>query len=540
VIPHIHINKDDDMVPGKFYQRVFMMAAMATCGCPATAQANDEGWHTCPAEALMGPWPGLEGRLACRTVRVPLDANRPNGESLPLEVVRVKALQASQGTVLVEPDAFAAPLGYGLATRATHWGSLGETSWPAIVERYDLVTVANRRFPGNDGQDCVSASEMLPGHVALGNDPSPTNLGRAEARALAIAAACASDPLAAHVGTWPRIADLERVRKALGVSRWHVYAVGDAAWSMTRYAERHPDAFSRMLIDGGVDFDAPRLELLEGRVAESGRRLRRLVRAIAADPVAHEMGDDEEALWAAIRRLPRLAAEAWLPGVDTTEALRALLILGDHIPAADWNRASTLRKGIESIRFSPYPAADTSLRVAAMQLVARYGTRAGTDPFGLGSIAASPAMVGTHLASLCNDDDSLHAEPAWWRLRTDQLRMAWPGALGNETFAGLVCAHWQRAWSRPWHIPDVSNHLPILMVHAEYDRGAPLRGAVASFHPRPQVSMVVARGITGHQVADRDDLPCVAVHASRFLLDGTRPSAKLTNCPLPDTTPFKS
>lgn len=528
-----HPAKDDCMPHSRRHtQRALLFIATATAAwaCHAETTPADDAWRPCADEAALGPWPALDGRLACRELEVPLDATRPDGDRIKLDIVRVKAVSAARGTLLVEPDTFSAPHIYALANRAMHWLTLEGTDWPAISNQFDLVTVSRRRFPHADGKDCVSASGHLPGHVALGNDDSATNVARAEARAIAIAAACANDPLARHLGAASRIDDLEQVRAALGVNGWHAYVVGEAAWTFARYAERHPHAFARLLIDGGVDFNGPRSEIIDGRVAERGRRLRRLVKAIAADPVTHELGDSEDALWASIRALPRLPSETWLPHVETTTALRAILVMGHALAPGEWQKASTLRRRIAELRFSPRAENDAAMRAAVAELVARYGTRTGTDPFGVGPVAASPAMIATQLITLCNDDDSLHAEPEWWLAHADHLRKAWPGALGNDTFPGLVCAHWPRNWTRPWHAPSLPRGLPLLMVHAEYDLAAPLRGAVASFHPHSQVSLIVSRDVSGHEVADREDLPCIARAAGAFLFDGAMPGDKLTNC----------
>jgi pimeloyl-ACP methyl ester carboxylesterase len=499
---------------------------------PDHAQPATLAWHACPADTVYGTWPRLGSRLQCATLAVPRDPARPGGETVDLLIVRVRAVdQATPGSaLLVEDSVLAPPVTYALPRAAMHWATLSETAWRDVAARRVLVGVSHRQL-ADAPRDCLAASATLPAHAALGVDASSANVLRAENRALAVAAACANDPMASHVGAAVRIADLEQVRRVLGGAPWHMYATGDAAWMAARYAERHPGSIARLLIDGGVDFDAARSEIIEAPVAGRGRRLRRLVQTAVSDPVRYELGTDEAALWHAISMLPRLPAETWLPAVASVEALKAILVVGAHLEATDWHDTETLLRRVETLRYSPYPERDGAIRDAARQVVVAQGIHAGVDPFGVHALTAGPGRVAARLAALCNDDASLHGDNAWWRQRTDDLRARWPGAVGNETFAGLVCAHWPRAWAAEWHVPDTSSQPPMLMVHAEYDVDAPLHGAVASFHPRQNISLVVARGIDGHRVADREDLPCVARAASRYLLDGTLPADRLTNCP---------
>lgn len=172
----------------------------------------------------------------------------------------------------------------------------------------------------------------------------------------------------------------------------------------------------------------------------------------------------------------------------------------------------------------------TNRRLLALGLPPERDANEDGDPYGFGprSVGAAPALLASAFAARCNDG-SWGTDSLYWRARTRELRDMWPSAVRNETFQGMVCSEWPGAFGST-SVPVLDGVPPFLMLHAEFDDEAPLRNAAMMLNAHGNASMVVARELRAHGVVMRNDRPCVAAAASRFLADGILPAAKLTNC----------
>lgn len=497
-------------------------------------------WTSCePAAATSND---IRSRTECARLRVPRDYARPDAGTLDLDVIRVIAVSERgdrhDGVVLLEPDEFAEPAMAAVPAMASAWLD-SNGPWHDAARRLDLIGLAARRMEDAGGRDCLSATSHLPRQHSLGTDGTLANMTTAENLALAIATACQNDTMHAQIGVRPRIEDMERLREALGQPAIHLLGIGRGGWVAARYAERYPRHVGRMLLDSSWDADGSVAEAMEARVEERGRTIRRAVAALIDEPGRYHGGDDAAAIHRRLGRLPPLAYATWTPRIVDADDLAAVLVLENLSARHATLSTPVLRNALIAARRVADIDVDMSIRRAAERMLDRLDADGTGDPYGFGprALNASPALTASVFATRCNDG-SWGSDRSYWRSRTRELRTAWPSAVGNEPFQGMVCSEWARPFA-PSTVPDLESVPPFLMVHAEFDDEAPLRPAAMMLQGHANASMVVARGLRAHGVLVRRDRPCVSEVAGRFLVDGILPAIKLTNCrlPSPSTTP---
>lgn len=509
-----------------------LVAAALALALPASAESVAPLTWTACGPALGAP-ADVAARTECARLPVPRDYADPSAGMLTLDVVRVVADhgrgERHDGSVFLEPDEFDDDTGRSVTAMASAWRD-GDGSWIDVARRLDLVGLAQRRMDDAGGHDCLTATAALPRHASLGTDAGDAALDTAEALALAIATACRNDPMHAHIGMEPRLRDLERLREALGQETWHLYGAGRGGWVAARYASRHPRHVDRMLLDGTWDVDGSVAEAMELRIAERGRALRRAIAALADEPLRFDVGSAD--VHARIARLPSALHAAWAPRIVDVHHLVAVLAMGRLLDGDPSLSPAMLRAALATARVGTTDDDDRAVREAAASLLAGATAR---DPYGFGPRAAgaAPAVVASVFATRCNDG-YWGKDPGYWRQVTREMREAWPSSVGDELVQGMVCSQWPGAFGPSW-LPTLQR--PFLMVHAEFDGDAPLRGAALTMQTHGQAKLVVARGLRAQAVATRHDLPCVSTAAGRYLADGVLPTAALTNCAPPATPP---
>lgn len=507
-----------------------LTAALLTT-LPATAESSASlAWHSCGTPSGLAS--GVAARTECARLTVPRDHFHPQGDTIDLDVVRVRANgergARHDGSVLLEPDEFGDAVDRSVAAVASSWLEGGD-AWRDAAGRLDLIGLSPRRMEAG-GHDCLSATSRLPRHASLGTDATKANLTTAEGLARAIATACQNDAMHAHIGMRPRVEDIEHLREALGQPRLHLLGTGRGGWVAARYAERYPANVGRMLLDGTWDVDGSVVEAMEARVEERGRTLRRAISALTSAPERYGWGGDESEIHARIAMLPPSVWSAWSHGVDGVDELSAVLAMGRVMERDPSMAAHDLRRALTTVRLATGGEDDRAARRAAGLLLDRLEAGHVNDAYGFGPRAgtAEPARIASAFAARCNDG-FWGTGRTYWRERTRQLREAWPSSVGNETFQGMVCNEWPGAFGST-SVPMLDGVPAFLMVHAEFDGEAPLRNAAMALNAHDNAKMVVARGLRAHGVALRHDWPCVSTAAARFLADGVLPDAKLTNC----------
>lgn len=212
----------------------------STAGRPApstgaTATESIE-WHECDD----APAP-----FRCATLPVPLDHANPDGPTIDLALVELPATDRSKviGPLLVNPGG---PGGSGI-------GFVEGNLWPrALTDRFDLIGFDPRGVGASSPVDCAFDISKL-----YAPDPAPTTpqaVTELEEVSKAYVDSCTQHnaELLEHMGTRDVAADMDEIRRGLGVDKisYLGYSYGTSIGQV--YADRYPTRIRAMVLDGVV------------------------------------------------------------------------------------------------------------------------------------------------------------------------------------------------------------------------------------------------------------------------------------------------
>ncbi|MEU1576347.1 alpha/beta hydrolase [Streptomyces collinus] len=238
-----------------------LLLSTVLAGCGDDAQGEDVtrqelSWKACPApdEAQGGgaspsPLPD-DGEWQCATMKAPLDWGDPKGDTIGLELIRVRTTGAENERIGSLIFNFGGP------------GGSGVTSLPAFAEgyeklrtRYDLVSFDPRGVGRSDPVICENDQQL---DAYFQQDGTPDDA--AERRRLLDSTtqfndACEenSENILPHVRTTDAARDLDLMRQVLGDDKLHYFGISYGTELGGVYAHLFPQRVGRAVFDAVVD-----------------------------------------------------------------------------------------------------------------------------------------------------------------------------------------------------------------------------------------------------------------------------------------------
>ena len=409
--------------------------------------------HGAPAPRLTGahPCPGGSG-FTCSTLTVPLDRSGRRPGTLDLAVAVADNTGAPRGVLLLITGGPGQP-GVGAIPRVA-------TALRGVLSDYRLV-LYDQRGTGAGALRCPALQGAM-GSSDL--TPPPATAVRACARSLGASRA--------FFGTDDVVADMDLLRRALGVDKWTLDGISYGSFVGERYAIAHPKAVDRLVLDSVVPhnfgFDFLPIEL---------RAFGRVFRAVCGGACA----DDLAAVVQRRHYGPQLLdALTVISIVDPT--FRDSFDVPDVLHRARLGDLSGLRPMLRTTgawQAAPAEALSQGLHASALCADLR---------FPWGSSSSPVAGRGAKLAR------------AAARLRARDL---WPFDRTTATKNGFVqqCL----PWSPTTPTPTVARRLPpvpTLLVNGDHDLSTPLEWARREAALIPSGRLVVVHG-AGHSVQFR-------------------------------------
>lgn len=225
----------------------------ATVVSPPSAAATQLDWGRCDDADLR------DGGFQCATLTVPLDRTRPKGATVDLALVRHAATGGDRiGSLVFNPGG---PGGSGTQSIGWAWSILSDD----VKARFDLVTW-DPRGVNESGDSLRECPAPMPARPATGK-VNWRNVTRRFAKDLAEAnRACQREHprLIQHMSTNENVADLERIRAALGDAKLSYWGMSYGTRIGYVYALTHPQRVRALILDGSIDPTSTLLGLTEG------------------------------------------------------------------------------------------------------------------------------------------------------------------------------------------------------------------------------------------------------------------------------------
>jgi pimeloyl-ACP methyl ester carboxylesterase len=207
---------------------------------PDADAAGPLDWGACSGAADFGP--GLE----CATVTVPLDHDRPDGDTIEIAVARVTTANPDEriGSLLFNPGG---PGGSGIQFLE----AVAPVVPADLADRFDLVSFDPRGVGSSAAIDCDVDFDDEVLLLDAGDDQGWDELV-ADAEALADDCTPATLDLAPFVGTNNAARDLDVIREALGDDQLSYVGFSYGTRLGATYAELFPERVRALVLDGGV------------------------------------------------------------------------------------------------------------------------------------------------------------------------------------------------------------------------------------------------------------------------------------------------
>jgi pimeloyl-ACP methyl ester carboxylesterase len=437
---------------------LLVVAAVVVAGPAAAHGRGLHGTHPCP---------GASG-YTCATLDVPLDHAKPGRGTLHLRVGMGDDVAAPHGVLLVlsgGPGQPGLPIIHGYVARAL-----------AAEQHQYRIVVIDQRGTGAGALDCR----------AMQREMGSSDLTAPKAAAVR---SCARKLGARRqfFGTDDVVADMEDLRRALGVAKWSLDGISYGTYVGERYGLAHPSHVSKLVLDSVV----PQVGETDLGLAEFAT-VRRVLGSVCGTGCVADL--------AAVVRRDRL-------GPQLFDAL-TFDSIADPTYRKLWNVPAALH-------------------------AARHGNRKQLDRF---LADASRYQRATTAAEL---DQGLHASTlcADWRYpwgastaplagRAAKLRAAvaripasrlYPFDRRTASGNGFVrqCLPWAPTPSTP--LPHGKLRVPTLLVNGDHDLSTPLAWARRQLGLTPHGRLVVVPG-AGHSVQSRAASDAGRRAVARFLL----------------------
>lgn len=436
-----------------------VLACTAVLAGPASASAAGprlEDARTCAHDA----------RFTCSTLTVPLDHRGRTPGTLKLQVATANNANAAKGVLLFLTGGLGqpgVPFGTGLLDRM-----------PDVFAGHRLVMI-DQRGTGANALDCPD----LQAQVGSSDIEPPTR------EAVTRCAAILGDKARFH-GSDATVADLDLLRRALGVRNMVVDGVSYGSFTAARYAIAHPGNVSKLILDSVLPHHAT---VGQSLYLQAMKATARVLRDACAKPPACASDPAEDLAWL-VRNRDAAAGVALFDMIVTYEFVDPSY----RDPSA---LGTDLMTALRTARAGNTAKLDSLLRNLA----------SGGDPL-------TSFSSGLHAATLCSDmrfpwgdagTPGFAREPL---LKPTEMRLTardtWPFSPAVATGVGFVrtCLPWPVVppSSNPGgKLPDV----PVLLLNGDHDLSTPMEWAYEEAKVAPRGEVVIVEG-AAHSIQHRE------------------------------------
>lgn len=300
-------------IPGTASLTVLILAVSGLAACNGgsdeprptpsvgTIAAQKPTWTDCKNLPQRQPGaPEPPSGFRCGTVKVPLDYDKPSGDTIDLALIRFPATEKSGriGSLLFN---FGGPGGDGVDSLYQAYGD-----YKALNTRYDLIGFDPRGVGRSAPVTCVDARKMDQLAASEGSPDNAAEEKRLLQEITGFARACEtrSGRVLPYVGTINAARDMDLVRAALGDAKLHYFGISYGTWLGGSYAHQYPGNVGRAVLDGAVDTEISEIDLGLQQAAAFQRALGDFAKNCASRGAALcPLGADGPAIVESVRKL---------------------------------------------------------------------------------------------------------------------------------------------------------------------------------------------------------------------------------------------
>ncbi len=473
-------------------------------------------WQPCkPDPAADGD---STGTFLCATAEVPLDYDKPDGQTISIALKKREADGDAQGSLFLNPGG---PGGSGVELVAAAEHMIGRD----VLKVYDVVGFDPRGVGDSTAIDCVSdaeldeerSGEVLTADELAAEDTKPEEEAQAEVlesaqeRVAACEANTEVEGLLDHVDTVSAARDLDVLRALVGDSKLTYLGYSYGTYLGATYADLFPANVGRLVLDGAVDPALTAGELGLGQAEGFEKALRAYVEDCQAGGSCPLTGDVDS-------------------GVAQIQAFLDLTATSP-IPTSDPNRPLTRSLARDTIIGILYVDEYWSLLTEALSQAMLKND--GSTMLYLGDLLASRNDDGSYSG---NGDEAITAincldypvegDAASWAEEADKAEELSPTFGDVLAYSDLYCKGWGHESHRERKEIHASGAAPILVVGTTGDPATPYEWAVSLDRQLDSSTLLTWEG-NGHTAYGRAG-DCVNNAVETYLLTGELPKEGTT------------
>ncbi|MFF5324555.1 alpha/beta hydrolase [Janibacter hoylei] len=438
----------------------------------------------------------------CAELEVPMDYDDPDGETIKIAVLRIKAKGKAAGSLVVNPGG---PGGSGVEYAAAADFVVSDQ----IRKSFDVVGFDPRGVARSHPVDCLDDAGM---DRYLAKDPTPDTDDERTAddeaqKEFADGCEDKTGELLGHVSTADAARDMDVLRAALGDGKLTYLGKSYGTYLGATYAELFPDRSGRLVLDGVIPPDASSEEVVIGQA----KGFDTATKAWAQDCVDDDcpLGSSVDDVVTSVQDLLEELDEQPLPasaGIELTEGW------------ATWGIAQALYdQGMWSQLTDALEAAQDGDGGPLSELGRTYAGRDSGGEYASNLLEALPAVNCLDRPEKDVDQDALvdkavEAAPIWGR------------ALSSES----PCSQWPVDATNTPHKVDAKGADPILVVGTTRDPATPYEWA-QRLHEQLADSALITHEGDGHTAYMRQN-SCVDNAVDQYWLTGVTPDGDELTC----------
>ncbi|WP_084144580.1 alpha/beta hydrolase [Ferrimonas kyonanensis] len=376
---------------------------------------------------------GLSEQVECGVLSVPEDYHAPAATQIQLHFARIAAIKSIPGT---------APLLVitgGPGQSALDDAHQFERVFARIRQNRDLILIDQRGTGRSNPLLCDEDTSVAP----LALDDSNLDMTALIRQCLSQQQADVSQYHSRHA-----LEDFERVRQALGITRWHLYGISYGTRMAQLYMRHYPDALETVTLDGVVP--------MQQSVLTIGYAVNR-----ALDQVLQECQNSPDCH----RNFPDLNADL-IKVQQRLETKPVTLPVTDPLSAQPATFVVTRNKFLNALRMALYAPSSRSL----IPLVIHAAARNNFQPL-LGMQQTEPNFgiaMGMHLSVICQED--------WPRMSPQEKQQLSHSSAFAASMVSLfqhACPVWGTAEPEAEFSQAIDSDIPTLLLSGDKDPATP-------------------------------------------------------------------
>lgn len=476
-------------------------------GAKGPSTPNPEIADAAPAElrsyyTQQVNWVPCESDFTCAKIKVPLDYNKPDGDSIEIAALKLSTKgNSKEGSLLVNPGGPGGS-GYDFVRDA------GSTNISEKVRtNYDIVGFDPRGVKRSAPVTCLTDQERDASRAKT--YALDTDAGLAEALAVnkAIADKCAekTGPVLGHIDTASAAKDLDILRGVLNDNKLNYLGFSYGTFLGSTYASLFPDNVGRMVLDGAMDPSLSYEELTKGQAKAFEKAIMAYVTQCLAGSGCPLSGTPEEAV-GQIQDIIKTVEADPRSAKDGRVVNASMFVSGFILPFYNDDNWPLLTQALGSALQGD---------LSPMLRLADFGADREPD----GKYSGNSAFAFGAINCL---DYPMVTDTAGMRADEQQLRQASPTLGYYFAYGGTNCKDWPYQSVRTPAPADYKGSNDIVVIGTTGDPATPVEWASELRKQLGTAALLTWKG-EGHTAYGRSN-DCIGNAVDDYLVDGKTPA----------------